>query len=286
MMNKILIEILDYFPIEIKDKLISENYDYLLEAEEIRMRKNKRIAIRFNCKNILTDCIVTEGDLDYIVNRLCKFSVYSYQSDINNGYITTDSGCRVGIVGTCVYDKEKIVSVKNITSLNFRIAKDFRGISSSIVGNIPENIIIAGPPSSGKTTLLRDIARFYSGLSYNVCIIDERNEISPALFEVGDMTDCLKGYKKQFGISLALRTLSPQVIIFDEIGSIEECNGVIESLNSGVNIVTSIHCKNKEQFFNRDISKILLSADFFDKVVFLNEKPGKTDEILILGDKK
>lgn len=282
--NETLSEILDFLPLNIKNKLKTEISEIYSDIEEIRVRKNRKIAIRYNGRNKLLNITVSKSDIDYTVNRLCKFSVYSYQADINNGFITTDSGCRVGIIGKSVFANDNMVSVKDISSLNFRIAKDFFGSSNAFLNTVPENIIIAGPPSSGKTTLLRDVARNYSSLSYNVCVVDERNEISPDNFYLGEMTDCLKSYKKAFGISLALRTLSPQVIIFDEIGSIDECNSVIESLNSGVNIVTSIHCKNKKQFFNRNIVKALISTDFFDKVVFLNEKPGRIDEILKLGE--
>ena len=144
-----------------------------------------------------------------------------------------------------------------------------------------ENIIIAGPPASGKTTILRDIARRLSKQNKKVCIIDERFEIggTSGEFDLGVMCDVLSGYKKAYGISLALRTLSPQFIIFDEIGTIQECESVFESLNSGVNIITSVHCSGENQFFKRPVCKKLIESGAFNNIVFLGEQAGNIREI-------
>ena len=268
-------EFLMYFPEELRNKLIRYK-----DIQEIRIRANKKICIFKNSENIVLDFYATNKDVDYIFKRICENSIHTYQDEINKGYVTLKNGSRVGIAGTAVMEKDEIVSIKNITSLNFRIAKDYIGCSNKINNILDSNLIIAGPPCSGKTTFLRDIARKLSAIK-KVCIIDERQEIFSANehFCLDGMIDCLSGYKKDYGISIALRTLSPQVIIFDEIGTLKECNCVYESFNSGVNIVTSVHCKDKTQFLNRTICKTLLKSFCFDFVVFLSEKAGEIHKI-------
>lgn len=276
--------VLDYFPENLKSTIEKEIIKFEI-IQEIRVRVNKPLCLLADSKNIIIKTtLVTKTDIENLFNNICEFSIYSYQNEINNGFITLKGGNRVGVCGTAVIENEKIVSIKDVSSLNFRIANDFIGCAENIINNFYENVILAGPPASGKTTLLRDIARTLSSNEKKVCVVDERYEISGVEneFDLGVMTDCLRGYEKSFGISLCVRTLSPEYIIFDEIGTLAECESVFESLNSGVNIITSVHCYSKEQFFSRPICKKLISSNFFDKVVFLNKKPGEIKEILRL----
>jgi len=148
------------------------------------------------------------------------------------------------------------------------------------------SLLLWGTPGCGKTTFLRDIARKLS-VDKKVCIIDERNEISGVnnCFNKNNMIDCLIGYKKSYGISLAIRTLSPQFIIFDEIGSFEECQGVCDSLNSGIKVITTVHCYDKKEFLSRPICNLLLKSNCFEYVVFLSEQAGEVSMVYkIKGD--
>lgn len=267
--------VLSYFPQEIKN--IIENYE---DIQEIRLRINKPIFLTSNTKFIKLSKVITKDEINTIFENICDKSVYAHQDEINFGFVTIKGGSRVGVAGTAVVSNEKIVSIKNITSLNFRIAKEYKGCSKNVLKNCYGNIIIAGPPNSGKTTLLRDIARSLSKFK-KVCVVDERFEISGVNqeFDVGEMTDCLKGYDKAYGISLAIRTLSPNVIIFDEIGSLHECEKVFDSLNSGVDIITSVHCDNLEQFMLRLVCKKLIDSCYFNFVVFLSQTPGEIKNI-------
>lgn len=268
-------KVLSYLPSDVCDVL--GKYQ---DIQEIRLRVDKPICVVKNSKNYKLSKTVTQNDINIIFENICENSVYAHQDEINQGFVTIKGGNRVGIAGTAVISNEKVVSIKNISSLNFRIAKEYIGCSDEILKCCFGNLIIAGPPNSGKTTILRDIARNLSSTK-KVCVVDERFEICGVNneFDVGNMTDCLKGYKKAYGMSVCLRTLSPQVIIFDEIGNLEECYSVFESLNSGVNVITSVHCSDIEQFVNRPICKKLIESNCFDYVVFLSEKAGKIDKI-------
>lgn len=285
-MNLKVKDVLTFLPIELSEKL--ENH---LDGnvQEIRLRLNKSVCIMKNSENVVLNGIVSDkGIIEQVFTNVCENSIYAHQDEINQGFVTIKGGNRVGVCGTAVVENGKIISVKNISSLNFRIATDFFGCSEKIMKKCSDNIIIAGPPASGKTTILRDIARRLSNQNKKVCIIDERFEIggTSGEFDLGFMCDVLSGYKKAYGISLALRTLSPQFIIFDEIGTIQECESVFESLNSGVNIITSVHCSGKNQFFKRPVCKKLIESGAFNNVVFLGEHAGQIQEIYeINGDK-
>ena len=267
--------ILSYFPLYIRNDINIDD-----DIQEIRIRINKPICIVKSSKNYQLTRKINKEDINLIFDNICENSVYAHQDEINQGFVTIKGGNRVGVAGTAVINNEKIVSIKNITSLNFRIAKEYKGCSNEILKLCYGNIIIAGPPNSGKTTYLRDIARNLSS-SKKVCVVDERFEISGVSdeFDIGNMTDCLKGYKKAYGISICLRTLSPQVIVFDEIGSLDECERVFESLNSGVNIITSVHCCDVEQFMNRPVCQKLIESCYFDFVVILSSEAGKITKI-------
>lgn len=279
-------EVLSFFPLGLVEQLKTHLDGNI---QEIRLRLNKDVCIMKNSKNIVLNGIITDEQMiDEIFADICENSIYAHQDEINQGFVTIKGGNRVGICGTAVVENGKIISVKDITSLNFRVSRDFVGCAKKIMQKCLDNIIIAGPPSSGKTTLIRDIARTLSSQNKKVCVIDERFEISGTVdeFDLGVMTDALKGYKKAYGISLALRTLSPQTIIFDEIGTLEECESVFESLNSGVNIVTTVHCDGEEQFFKRPVCKKLLESGFFNNIVFLGSTAGEIEKICeINGDR-
>ena len=277
-MNEIS-EILDYFPYNIKSSVLNSGLD-VLNISEIRLRKNKPVSLTINNENHILYEKVDEKTISSIFDRVVNFSIHTHQREINNGFVTLKNGSRVGVCGTAVNDGESIKSVGQITSLNFRLAKQHIGCSSKI-RDVFKNTIIAGPPSSGKTTFLRDIARRLS-FEKRVSVVDERFEISAYsdTFELGPMCDCLRGYKKKDGVEIALRTLSPQVIIFDEL--VDEYEEIRNCLNAGVKIITSVHTFGEKEFYNKDICKKLLSSNYFEQIVFLNNTPGKVDKILRL----
>lgn len=272
-----IVEILNMMPSDLCHKLKTwiDN-----DVQEIRIRLNKPICLMKKSRNIIiNDLVVNKSEIEYIFENVCEHSVYAYQDEINNGFITLKNGSRVGICGTAVKEGGRMISVKRISSLNFRVSQDFYGCADSIITKCKRNIIIAGPPTSGKTTMLRDISRTLSKKGMKVCVVDERMELGGTSdeYDLGVMTDCLKGYDKAYGISLAIRTLSPQVIIFDEIGSMDECESVFECLNAGVNVITSVHCYSKQQFLRRPVCKRLIESGFFENVVFLGNEAGRIE---------
>ena len=277
--NNGLDEIMNYVPIKLHKSILRYSH---LNIQEIRFRLNKPVSIMLGSKNVLIDNTkILKEDIETIFENICEHSVYVHQNEINNGFVSIKNGCRVGVCGTAVADNNEMISVKNITSINFRIAKEFIGCAEKFLNICKGSFIICGPPASVKTTILRDIARSISMENKKVCIIDERFEISGFNdeFTLGNMTDVLRGYNKAHGVVIALRTLSPQVIIFDEIGTLKECESVFDCLNCGVDIITSVHCSNLNEFSNRPVCEMLLKSGLFSYLVFLGSITGEFNAV-------
>ena len=231
--------------------------------------------------------LISQNDIIETMKILCNFSIYSYQNQIKEGFITLKGGHRVGISGTAVINNNEIINISDISSINFRISREVLGCSDRIFDKFGLNIggtLIIGPPSSGKTTILRDIARklstsFEADKLIKVSIIDERREIAASYQGIPQrdigFSDVLSGFPKAEGIIRAIRTLSPKIIICDEIGGIEDAEAIKKSLNSGVGIIASIHAKSTDEMANSFRIKNILSSGAIKRAVLLDSNPGK-----------
>lgn len=288
--------------------ILKETPTYIKEnVQEIRLRAGMPIVLcspgksYFYTSSAAVVSVYGDGlqtaslsDIRESFNSICGYSVYSYQNELKNGFITVKGGHRIGISGTAVYKDGKVNTLKDVSSLNVRIARQIKGVSRSLIGQVDflsGGVLIAGPPGSGKTTMLRDIARKLSLTLRKIVVIDERGELA-ALYS-GSMQndlglcDVLNEYKKADALEVAIRSLSPQTVVCDELGSIEEVRAVNMSLNAGVNIIATIHAGSYEELLNRGIANELLSTGAFKTVVTLNtrDKPATIKSINILGDK-
>lgn len=195
--------------------------------------------------------IVKEGDIKRALELITNFSLYAHENEIKNGFITLPGGHRVGVCGEAAASDGKITHLKSIQSLNYRFAREVIGCSDSLMNRILENgdiknTLIVSPPMYGKTTLLRDIARNLSIMGKRVSIVDERGEIAAAMggvtpFDLGVGCDILSGANKAEGMLYMLRSMSPEVIITDEIGTAEDLAAIREIKKRGVSIITTLH---------------------------------------------
>jgi stage III sporulation protein AA len=219
-------------------------------------------------------------------NRLCCYSVHSHLNSIVNGYITMQGGHRAGIVGTAITNSDgEITSLRDISGINIRVSREVKGCSDSIVDNLFSNqavsCIIAGPPSSGKTTILRDLIRRLStnvyGKSYKVSIIDERQEIACmncgiAQNDIGINSDVLNNYPKRQAIITAIKTMSPDIIAIDEVAENSEIEAIRLGVNSGVKFIVTIHAHDYDELIYRPQVEALLNTYSFNKIILLNKE--------------
>lgn len=288
----------------LKNKLLELNPIIKSDTYEIRLRTGKPIILwgRYGslflkkdgstCSLYEDNCYICQPEIiTDTFNRLCCYSVYSHIESIINGYITYQGGHRAGITGSAVVNqKGEITSVNDISGINVRIAREVIGAADTIVKELfcdgPLSILIAGPPSSGKTTVLRDLIRQLSNRMYKISVIDERQEIasvngSICQNDVGINTDVFNCFPKGKGIMNAIKTMSPQIIALDEVGEEKEIEGIIQGMNSGVSFITTVHASSYDDLLKRPQLEELLSRCSFDYIVLLknSEFPGEIDGI-------
>lgn len=284
-------EILRYFPNKIYQiflNLLQENPKVANELQEIRIRVDKPIILKLREKDIILQYNILQTEILQIVERLCENSIYAYKNQICEGFITIKGGHRVGLTGSCVIENGKITNIKYISSLNIRIARELKNCSTRILREIIDienktiyNSIIVAPPGRGKTTILRDIIRRLSdgieeiNFRGKTCgVVDERGEIA-AMYkgapqnDVGIRTDIIENVSKNKGIHMLIRTMAPEIIACDEIGSKEDVEAIHYALYSGVKGIFTMHGKNVEDIKNNKQIYELIENREIQKIIFL-----------------
>ena len=259
--------------------------------EEIRIRVNRAVILRYRDHEDILEHIVTQTEIINILQSLCNNSVYAYQSQICDGYITLQGGHRVGITGNIAMKDGKIVNVNYISSLNFRIAREIIGSGEEAVKQIVEgkevnNTLIVSKPRVWKTTMLRDVVRSISNMGFTVSLIDERGEIASMYKgipqnDIGLRTDVLDNITKSLGMKIAVRTMSPQVIVADEIGTMEDLDAINYGICSGVKGIFSAHGDSIQTLRDNQALNKLYEQKLFKKIIFLKER-GKISKIYTL----
>ncbi len=306
--DQIKTEILSYLPLHMQrllNNLKPEEYQLL---EEIRLRCGQPLLVRIGerelavgedrlTSNLLHGYRVKQEDICRVIASISDNSLYAFEEDIRRGFITIPGGHRVGLAGQVILKQNHIELIKNFASLCFRVAREVKGCARSVmpsIFNTPQilnNTLIVSPPRCGKTTLLRDITRCISAGSprpgMNVAVVDERSEIAgcyhgvPQL-DVGPRTDILDGCPKDIGMMMAIRSLSPQVIITDEIGTQADAGAVMECIHAGVHIISTAHAESLEELRRRPILRKLMADGVFKLVIILSRRngPGNIDQVI------
>ena len=298
--------VLEYLPATIRSKIEpalfgEEGPSSNLQIEEIRLRSNKLLMIKIGQETRVIDYIVKQQEVLQAFERICENSVYSYTRQICDGYITIRGGNRVGIVGSAVVSNGQVININYISSLNFRIAREKIGCSNFIIkdiineqsGNI-HNTLIVSPPGCGKTTILRDIVRNISnGISEigfkgkTVGVVDERGEIA-AMYkgipqnDIGIRTDVVDNMPKPEAMRILVRSMCPDIIACDEIGSVEDINAIDYAMCSGVKGIFTAHGNDINEINkNSELSK-LLNKHVFERIILLNPEKRGDDRCIYL----
>lgn len=293
-------EVLKYLPINIKN-LIEHKIDLKEDnIEEIRIRVGRVISVKKVKEIQIINYIITTEEILETFQKICENSVYSYKKQICEGYITIRGGHRVGIVGNCVLENGQVTNVNYISSLNFRIAREKKGCSFELLKYIIDyknknifNTLIVSLPGGGKTTMLRDIIRQLSSGIPNLdfkgktCgVVDERGEIA-AMYkgipqnDIGILTDVIDNVTKSLGMRMLVRSMGPEIIACDEIGTKEDIEAINYAMCTGVKGVFTAHGNNIKDvmIYLGD----LLKTYIIEKIVFLdNKNKGNLKEIYTL----
>lgn len=286
-------EVLRYFPKQIASQISSTitqaNITYSA-LEEIRIRSERPIILKHTNGELIVDKVITSREaLMEILQYICNNSIYSYQTQICNGYITLVGGHRVGITGSVVIHDGKINNINYISSLNFRISKQIIGASAKLLkyvlnleNNTIYNTLIVSPPGAGKTTILRDLIRKIStgmeqvkfkGLT--VGVVDERGEIASMYKgvpqnDVGIRTDVIDNIKKCDGMKMLIRSMAPQIIVADEIGSDEDVEAINYAICCGIKGIFTAHGGDMKDVLLNKALKDLINSHIFERLIFLN----------------
>lgn len=305
-------EIYQYLPEGLRRLLSMIARDKLMDVEEIRLRTGKPVVVQ----KYDEDCflkpeggftvspqnayIVTQEEIGKTLEMMSENSIYAFQEEIRNGFITLRGGHRVGIAGRVVMDRGNVKNVKEISGLNIRISRQVIGCSERLYPYMLDsrkrvmNTLIVSPPQCGKTTILRDLAKGLSdGIDHlnfkgvKVGIVDERSEIAASYkgnpqYNIGIRTDVLDGCPKSIGMVMMVRSLSPQVIITDEIGNEGDRDAVMQVINAGVKIIASAHGYNISELKSRKEVLNLIESKVFERYAVLSNRdgPGTLEEII------
>ncbi|MBE5748204.1 MAG: hypothetical protein E7344_01085 [Clostridiales bacterium] len=259
----------------------------LKNLQEIRLRAEKPVAVLYNFKtyflsgdgltqNETKSITVSQNQVENSFFTACQHSVHSFSQQISNGFIMPCGGLRIGICGCAVYKDEKIISIKNISSLNIRLPHQVKNCSKKycqFLLNPVKNVLIISPPGRGKTTFLRDLIYQTSFLDKkpNVLVADERNEISGCIdgvaqYDLGNFADVIVMAKKDFAFKKGIRTMMPDILACDEICN-EDFDWLYDISKNGTRLFCTIHGKNSDDI--KTNSLFFKISKVFNRYVFL-----------------
>ena len=290
-------QILNILAETIRERLIKENLDFA-ELQEIRLRIDKPLIIVYrNQEKVLPmdsseKYYVTKEDVRETMDYISHYSLYAYEKELKQGFLTIEGGHRVGVMGKVVLEGTTVKNIQYISSVNIRIAHEKIGCADRVMKHITKDrevchTLIISPPRCGKTTLLRDIIRqisdgndFVKGVT--VGVVDERSEIGGcyqgiAQNQLGMRTDILDCCPKAEGMLMLIRSMSPQVLAIDEIGTAEEIHAVEYAMQCGCKLIASVHGLEMEEAREKPILGELIRRHRFERYVILgnNRYPGE-----------
>lgn len=287
--------VFDFLPDEII-KSINEFKENRKEfVEEIRIRVNKRVSLKYGQENIFINYVITKEEMDNILDRIFKGSRYTYQNEIVNGFVTIDGGHRVGLTGEVIIDDGNIININNISSLNIRISRIIKDVSLFLDDYIVNdnsicNTLIVSVPGQGKTTILKDLIRrisdgkIYGLRSLNVSVVDERCELATNIDKegknnLGERTDVISNVSKDKGMRILIRSMAPDVIVVDEIGTKDDVEAIKYAVTSGIKGIFTAHGDSFERLIKSPILRELIDLNIIERIIVLSKtEKGKIEE--------
>ena len=267
------------------------------EIQEIRLRSSQPLIVKQQGKERMVDgegrCCgdkkrafrVLQEDIEESMAYICQYSLYAYEDEMRQGFITVQGGHRIGVVGQVIHTDGHIQSITHVSSLNIRISHQIKGCGEGVFSCLwekgqPCHTLIVSPPGGGKTTLLRDFIRLFSDgfgeyPGMPVSLIDERSEVGASYRgipqnDIGMRTDILDGCPKAEGIMMMVRSMGPQVVAFDELGGDGDIRAVDYAVHSGCKVLTTLHGRNMQDVRWRLGEGVGKAGRLFERYVFLD----------------
>lgn len=269
--------------------------------QEIRLRNNRPILLYDGRKEryLRTDgqvsALETEGycmqerELQAVLSHICQYSLYAFEDEIRQGYLTVPGGHRIGLAGQVVLEGGQIRTMKHISYMNIRISREIRGAADSLLPFLYENgqfrnVMLISPPGCGKTTVLRDLVRQVSdgnryGEGCTVGVVDERSELAGSYLgkaqnDLGMRTDVLDACPKSLGMLMLIRSMAPRVIAIDELGEEEDIQAMQRAALSGIGLMVTVHGEGIEDIQRRVFLQDTLKKRLFKRFVVLKKERG------------
>lgn len=300
-------DVMKIFPQSIRN-LFGQSELNLDELQEIRLRINAPLLIVYQNQEFYVSkdgklsgleenaFVVTKNEIRETMEYVSNYSMYAYEEEIRQGFLTIQGGHRVGLAGKIIMEQDSIKSMKYISFINVRLSHQIKGCANPVMPYLREqdgiyHTLIISPPRRGKTTLLRDVIRQISDGDYKhrgmtVGVVDERSEIGACYMgipqnELGIRTDILDCCPKVQGMLMLIRTMSPEVIAVDEIGSREDMEAMFHVMNCGCKLIATVHGSSIEDVRNKPIFRKLFQERIFERYIVMNsqEQIGKITEI-------
>lgn len=278
-------DVLTLLPKKIHEQLRCMPQALSERVEELRIRIGRPLEVIIGGRPTFMPYLVDKDDAQSLLGHLSQYSLYTLEEELKRGYITISGGHRVGLAGKVILEAGAVKAIRDVSSFNIRIARQKIGIAEELISNLYtdewRHTLIIGAPQSGKTTLLRDIARIISGGSERygiqpkkVGIIDERSEIAGCVhgvpqLEFGPRVDVLDGCPKAEGMMMMIRSMSPDVLVVDEIGRAEDTMAVLEAVNAGIKMIITTHGHSLEEVKKRPNIAHILEQKIFERFIEL-----------------
>lgn len=279
-----------HFPSNLTEKILMMGTK---DLQEIRIVAEKNVVLQKSGILMELQIKISAQQLLKIVESMCRGSLYAMQTSLVKGYLTIGGGHRIGVCGKVVCENKNIVHMTDISAICIRISREVIGAADSVMSYLEcdgrlYNTLIISPPGCGKTTMLRDIARQLGNL-HKVCIADERSEIAASrrgipMHDVGKFSCVMDAVPKGEGISMLLRTMSPEIIVTDETGSPGEEEAICEMINCGVKIITTAHGYSERDVRKRRYLGSLIENGIFERIIVLGNSKGIATVEKIISD--